>query len=114
MPEIPENFAQVDDHNVVVKVLVVAPDQAVRGEEYLRDDLRMGGMWIRATGRVQQPAPGMAYDPVDDVFVGPQPFLSWTRDPDGIWQPPVPYPADAEQGLLMWSEAEMNWIEQRA
>lgn len=42
-------------------------------------------------------------------FYEPQPFPSWTLDPDTYWwMPPVPKP----QGLgWIWDEENLNWIE---
>lgn len=33
------HFAEVDENNLVTRVLVVPDDQEYRGEEYLRDEL---------------------------------------------------------------------------
>jgi hypothetical protein len=49
---------------------------------------------------------GDSYNPEEDIFIAPQPFLSWTRN-GSFWEPPTPMPTD---GLLYyWVEADLNW-----
>jgi hypothetical protein len=49
---------------------------------------------------------GMTYDPVNDVFIAPQPFASWSLDEDFAWRAPTPYPND---GLYFWDEENLMW-----
>ena len=52
------------------------------------------------------------YDPVNDVFICPQPYGSWTLDDNFDWQPPTPMPADAsETKRYAWFEPNRVWIE---
>ena len=51
---------------------------------------------------------GMTYDPVNDVFIAPQPYASWSLDKDFAWKAPKPYPND---GLYYWNEDTLSWIE---
>ena len=51
---------------------------------------------------------GYTYDAVNDVFYAPQPFPSWTLDPESwTWVAPVPYPMDGEQ--YVWNETTVTW-----
>ena len=50
---------------------------------------------------------GMTYDPVNDVFIAPQPYASWSLDEDFAWKAPAPYPND---GLYFWDESTLSWI----
>ena len=43
------HFAEVDDNNVVTRVLVVPNEQEHRGQEFLANDLNLGGKWIQTS-----------------------------------------------------------------
>lgn len=58
--------------------------------------------------RKQYAGIGYTYDPIDDVFVSPQPFPSWTLDNNHDWQPPIPQPAD---GFWTWDEDTLTWVQ---
>ena len=133
-------FAEIDDTNTVIRVLVVSDDDAPRGQEFLADDLNLGGTWIQSTksthggvhyGSDGEPDGGLAlrynsaghnsiYDPVVDAFLYPAPFPSWVLDENFIWHPPVPRPAPltAEEAEALghfpayeWDEATTSWVE---
>ena len=105
-------FAQIDDNNIVLSVLAVPDSQEHRGQEFLADDLGLGGTWIQTSYnhriRKQYAGIGFTYDPVDDVFVLPQPWPSWTLDNNHDWQPPIPYPTE---GNWAWDENNQGWVE---
>jgi hypothetical protein len=50
------------------------------------------------------------YDPVNDVFIAPQPYGSWTLDENFDWQPPTPMPVE-EGKRYAWFEPNQQWIE---
>ena len=52
---------------------------------------------------------GYTYDSVADVFVAPQPFLSWILDTHFVWQPPTPCPTDVD-GIFVWDESTLSWV----
>ena len=60
------------------------------------------------TIRKQYAGVGFTYDPVNDVFVAPKPFPSWTLDSNHDWQAPVARP---EEGMWMWNEETQSWNE---
>lgn len=70
------HFAEVDENNVVVRVLVVPDDQQSRGQDYLANDLGLGGHWIQtsynANFRNVYAGIGYQYDPINDVFIAPE------------------------------------------
>lgn len=106
------HFAEIDSNNVVTQVLVVPDEQEHRGQEYLADDLKLGGRWVQTSYnhriRKQYAGIGYTYDETADVFVAPQPFPSWTLDESHDWQAPVPYPTD---GLVYkWDEENQDWV----
>lgn len=105
------HFAEINKNNEVINVLVVPDDQEHRGQEFLAEDLKLGGTWIQTSYnnsiRKQYAGIGYTYDPNADVFIAPQPFPSWSLDENHDWQPPIPYPND---GLIyVWNEADQDW-----
>jgi hypothetical protein len=55
---------------------------------------------------------GFAFDPdfgADGAFIPPQPFPSWTLNPDtALWDAPVPMPV--EGGPWSWDEDTLTWV----
>jgi hypothetical protein len=122
-------FAEIDATNTVLRVLVVSDDDASRGQEFLADDLGLGGTWIQSTkgtrggvhhGSDGEPDGGLAlrynsackghtYDPAADAFYPPQPYPSWTLDENYVWQPPTPKPDDGNP--YAWDEDTTSWVE---
>jgi len=106
-------FAELDENDVVMRVLVVPDEQTQRGEAYLRDDLGLGGRWTptsytkRHRGRFA--GPGMRWNEELGAFLLPQPFTSWSLDAAGDLHPPVPRP-DGEN--WHWDEANLAWVEE--
>jgi hypothetical protein len=43
------HFAEIDSDNKVLRVLVVDNSQEHRGQEFLADDLGLGGTWIQTS-----------------------------------------------------------------
>lgn len=103
------HFAQIDDNNIVIRVLVVPDEEEYRGNQYLSSDLLLGGAWIQCSynGKIrkQYPGQGFSYDPVADVFIAPQPYPSWNLDSNHDWQPPVPMPDTPSR----WNEDVQQW-----
>ena len=70
------HFAEIDNTNKVLRVLVVDNSQENRGQEFLANDLNLGGTWIQtsynANFRGKFAGTGDVYDPVNDVFVSPK------------------------------------------
>lgn len=69
------HFAEIDNTNKVLRVLVVDNSQEHRGQEFLADELGLGGTWIQtsynANFRNKFAGIGDIYDPINDVFVAP-------------------------------------------
>jgi hypothetical protein len=51
---------------------------------------------------------GYTYDEINDVFIAPQPYPSWSLDENFDWQPPTPKPIE---GVWYWNEEELTWEE---
>jgi hypothetical protein len=103
--------AEVVD-GIVTRVLVVPDDQEHRIQDFLANDLGLGGTWVQtsynARIRKNYAGVGMVYDSIRDAFIHPQPFASWILNEDICqWEAPVAYPTD---GLLYaWNEALTDW-----
>jgi hypothetical protein len=71
------HFAEIDESNIVTRVLVVPDEQEHRGQEFLANDLGLGGFWIQTSynARIRKNYAGVGYtfDPVRDAFIPPQP-----------------------------------------
>lgn len=118
------HFAEIDNEGTVLRVLVVADDQEARGQEFLADDLGLGGTWkktsyntaggVHANGgtpyRKNYAGIGFKYDAVKDAFIPPKPFASWTLDDETcLWNAPTPMPTDDK--LYVWDEPTTSWKE---
>ena len=105
------HFAEIDDNNIVQRVLVVDNSLEHRGADFLANDLGLGGNWIQTSYnnkfRKQFAGIGFSYDPNEDIFIAPQPFASWSLDNNFGWQPPVPMP---DSGFYTWDEESLSWI----
>ena len=105
------HFAEVVN-GIVVQVLVVPDTQEHRGQEFLADDLGLGGTWVQTSYnnniRKNYAGIGMSYDSERDAFIEQQPFASWILDEETCrWESPVPYPTD---GLMYeWDETITDW-----
>ncbi len=115
------HFAEIDANNIVLRVLVVHNDDEHRGQEFLADDLSLGGTWIQTSYnthanthslggtplRMNYAGTGYSWDGTG--FAAPQPYPSWSLDENYVWQPPTPMPDD---GLFYeWDEATTSWTE---
>jgi hypothetical protein len=134
------HFAEVDAAGVVLRVLVVPDDQEHRGQEFMADDLGLGGTWIQTSyntrGNVHYGADGEAdggtatgfnYAGVGFTwdgtgFAAPRPYPSWNLDASYAWQPPTPEPTttrtvnhegtDYEVPVrYRWDEDTTSWVE---
>ena len=118
------HFAEIDAEGTVLRVLVVADAQEDRGQEFLADDLGLGGTWLKTSYNTQggvhtlggtpfrknYAGIGYTYDSVRDAFIPPKPFNSWTLDEEScLWEAPVAYPSDGK--LYTWDEDNQEWDE---
>jgi hypothetical protein len=103
------HFAEIDENNIVKRVLVVDNSLEHRGEDFLANELGLGGRWIQTSYnnnfRKQYAGVGFRYDEVRDEFVTPQPFPSWILDENNDWQPPVPQTDET----TYWDEETLSW-----
>ena len=105
------HFAQIDEMGYVLQVLVVDNSLEHRGEDFLANELGLGGRWIQTSYngnfRKQYAGVGFWYDDFHDVFISPKPFPSWILDPiTWDWEAPIERPND----LCYWDEDTLSWI----
>lgn len=102
------HWAEIDERGIVLRVTVGNNDEPDEGYQWLIDNL--GGTWIQTSynGNIRKQFAGIGYtyDSVNDVFIAPQPFASWSLDENFDWQPPVPRP-DIDH---IWDEASGSWV----
>ena len=109
------HFAILDEHNIVVQVITGRnEDEVVDGiSDWEAHYSEVTGLTAVRTSynnniRKQYAGIGYKYDSVNDVFVAPQPFPSWSLDANHDWQPPTPRP----EGLnWYWDEDNLSWTE---
>ena len=119
------HFAQIDENNMVVQVLVVPDEVENRGEDYLANELGMGGKWLQTsyntlanqhkTGgtplRKNFAAIGYTYDKAFDAFIPPKPSANWKLNYETYqWVPPIPEPEFIDGFMWKWSEPNQEWI----
>ena len=70
------HFAEIDENNIVLRVLVVPDEHEDRGHEFLANDLGLGGTWIKtsynSTIRKNFAGVGFMYDSNRDAFINPK------------------------------------------
>ena len=106
------HFAELDENNIVVQVLVTDNDYPNEGYDWLIDTF--GGRWVQtsynATIRKNFAGVGFTYDKARDAFIPPKPFESWALDEETCtWVSPVLYPTDGK--IYTWNEENTNWEE---
>lgn len=119
------HFAEIDSSNKVLRVLVVSDADQHRGQEFLANDLSLGGTWIQTSYntrggihilggtpfRKNYAGIGYTYDPQRDAFIPPKPanMLSFVIDEETcLWIPPIPYPLD--RYFYSWDETDQKWV----
>lgn len=73
------HFAEIDNTNKVLRVLVVPNEFESDGQNYLANVIGLGGTWIQtsynAKIRGKYAGIGDIYDPIKDEFVTPEPEI---------------------------------------
>jgi hypothetical protein len=71
------HFAEIDPNGgTVLRVLVVPDEQEHRGQDFLANDLGLGGVWVQTSYnnnvRYNYAGIGMTYDATRDAFISPK------------------------------------------
>lgn len=123
------HWAELDNNNVVLRVLVGDNNDpnGDEGYQWLIDNL--GGNWIKTSYNAyagkridpetneftDQPGfrknyagEGYIYDSNKDAFIPPKPYNSWVLDEETcLWNAPVSMPSDGKK--YKWDEESLSW-----
>lgn len=104
------HFAELNENNQVIRVLVTDNDMVNEGYDWLINNF--GGTWVQTSysGSIRKNFAGIGYtyDADRDAFIAPQPYPSWLLNEETCkWEAPVPYPEDDR--LYSWSEDTQSW-----
>jgi hypothetical protein len=114
------HWAELDENNIVTRVLVGSNEDPDEGYQWLIDNL--GGTWVKTSYNTQggvhslggtplrknYAGIGYSYDSGRDAFIPPKPFNSWLLNEDTcLWDAPTPYPTDGQ--MYSWVEEDLNW-----
>ncbi len=108
------HYAFLDENNVVTEVITgIDETQLIQGLDTETWYSNFRGQPCKRTSynnniRKQYAGIGYTYDAVNDVFIAPQPYASWSLDNNFNWQPPTPRP---EGDLWFWDEQTLSWID---
>ena len=116
------HFAQIDENNIVINILVVnnevitdenGVEQEQIGIDFLKnlygDETNWAQTSYNSSFRKQYAAIGFTFDPVNEVFISPQPYPSWSLDDNFDWQAPIPRPNLLENQYCFWNEDTLSW-----
>jgi hypothetical protein len=108
------HFAEIDENGVVLRVLVVPDAEENRGQEFLADDLELGGTWVQtsynARIRKNYAGIGMSYDAERDAFIAPKPYPSWVLNEETChYEAPVARPDSIDGEIWNWNEENLEW-----
>lgn len=103
------HFAEIDENNVVQRVIVVSEKNTSDSEGNESEDVGVAYCktlfgsdtnWKKCSYnmnvRKSFPGPGYVYIESVDAFAIPQPHPSWTLDENVVWQPPIEKPSLTE------------------
>ena len=101
------HFAKINSNNIVTEVIVAEQDfinSGAVGDSFL---------WVQTSYnhnfRKKMAFKGDTYDKINNVFVAPKPYPSWTLDSNHDWQPPTAMPSDGKD--YYWHEDTTSWKE---
>lgn len=110
------HFAQINNDNVVIQVIVAEQDFIDSGAvgdptKWIQTSYntyagqhKLGGTPLRKN----YAGMGYTYDVARDAFIPPKPFPSWVLDEDTcLWNPPIPLPDN--DNMYLWDESTTNW-----
>jgi hypothetical protein len=109
------HYAFLDKNNIVTEVITgIDETELIEGLDTETWYGNFRGQTCKRTSynnniRKQYAGIGYTYDAVNDVFITPQPYPSWSLDENFDWQPPTPRP---EGDLWYWNEDSLSWIEE--
>jgi hypothetical protein len=112
------HFAQIDDNNIVINVIVAEqdfidsglvgdPSKWIQTSYNTHEGIHVDG---KAPLRKNYASVGHTYDSVRDAFIPPCIYPSWVLDEDKcVYVPPKPYPSDGRE--YKWNEDVVDWVD---
>jgi hypothetical protein len=112
------HFANIDENNIVINVIVVEQDYVDTGKlgdpsKWIQTSYNTAG-GVHKLGetplRKNYAGVGYTYDETRDAFIPPQPYPSWTLvEQTCHWESPVEYPPMTGQ-IYHWDESSLSWV----
>ena len=125
------HFAELDENNIVKRVVVVGNDitttDGLLGDNDMHIDgetwcikFFKGGIWKQTSYnnnfRKQYAGVNYIYNSEKNIFICPQPYSSWSLNSNDDWQAPIIYPTVTNDGetpiiwsyLISWDETKYN------
>ena len=112
------HFAQIDENNIVTRVLVIEQDVVDTGlfgepSSFVQTSYNTrGGVHLLGGTPLRKNYAGIGYtyDPGRDAFIPPKPFNSWILNESTCqWDAPVAMPTDGKE--YNWDEETLSWVE---
>ena len=121
------HFAKIDEHNLVIQVVVVADSDApteAKGQTFLQNLYKTNDTWKKTSYntfggkhelggtpfRKNFAGIGYEYDSDRDAFIPQKPYNSWVLNEDTcLWEAPVAIPDDSKK--YIWVEETKSWAE---
>jgi hypothetical protein len=116
------HFAQLDENNVVLQVIVVHNNELLDDQGAEREELGIAfcqslfgvdTRWKQTSynGNFRYNFAGIGYSYVErlDGFAAPQPYPSWQLADNCVWWAPTPMPNDGKR--YRWDEPTLSWVE---
>jgi len=115
------HFAQLDENNIVLQVIVVGNQDILNenneeseelGIQFCQNLLGVETQWVQTSYnnnfRKNYAGQGYSYDADRDAFIPPQPYPSWTLNEERCdWDPPVP----PGPNQFIWDEENQRWLD---
>ena len=116
------HFAELDENNLVTRVLVVDNKDITKEDGTEDEELGVkflqnlfGGSWkqtsYNSNFRKNYAGKGYIYDQTRDAFIEKQHYPSWLLDEETCrWEAPVPCPDSDGEKRYKWDEETTNWV----
>ena len=108
------HYAFLNNNNIVTEVIVgIYETELIEGLDTETWYGNFRGQVCKRTSyngniRYNYAGVGYTYDAVNDAFIAPKPYPSWSLDDNYDWQAPIAKPIE---GLWDWDEEMGNWVE---
>ena len=99
------HFAKVEN-NIVTQIIVAEKDfinSGAVGDEFLWVQTSYNGNFKGKFAGI-----GDTWDKVNEVFISPKPYASWTLNASYVWTAPIAKPTD-DGNMHTWNETDQSW-----